>query len=144
MNKPLVQAFLQCFNRFVEVLAKGNPKKLIQHGPVESLNESVGPGGVDLGTSVLDVVERQVQFKGMVVRAAEFAAIVGQDGADLQAVFPIERQYVIVNERRGAFRILTCMQKAKRIGAVGGPAPGNCTNREVSPVGTIEAKERGA
>jgi len=55
----------------------------------------------------------------MVFRAAELPAVIRQNSAHRQAVLPVKRQHVVVQQRGGALRLLPGMQKAEGIGAVG-------------------------
>ena len=50
------------------------------------------------GPPVFYAIERQEQLEGMALRAAELAAIAGQDGSDGDVTFLIERQDLIVED----------------------------------------------
>jgi len=64
---------------------------------------------------MLNVIEGQIKFKGMIFRVAELPPVVGQNGANSEAMFFVKRQHIVVNKGGSAFGLLTGMQKAKSI-----------------------------
>jgi hypothetical protein len=72
--QPGVEVGLERLDALVEPAAHGRPEEFLQHRAVEALDEAVGLGRADLGLSVPDVVERQVELVGMALGAAELAA----------------------------------------------------------------------
>ena len=76
-------------------------------------------GRADPGSPVLDAVEVEVEFVGVLVGAAEFPAVVGEDGADRQVEMAVEGQHLVVEHGDGRLGLLGDMQEAEGIGAVG-------------------------
>ena len=62
LSNPLIDILLQLFDRFVELRAKSDLIKLLQHGLVEALTDTVGLWTSGFGLGVLDSFESQVQF----------------------------------------------------------------------------------
>lgn len=81
VDEPGIKIGLEVFRTGIEVLAQGDLEELRPDRAVEALDEAIGLGAAHLGATVLHVVERQIEFEGMGVRATELAAVVGQDGA---------------------------------------------------------------
>ena len=51
-------------------LSSLDPQKFIQDGPIQPLNEAIGPGRADLSSPVLDILYGTKQLIGMVIRSA--------------------------------------------------------------------------
>ena len=73
---------------------------------------------IDFCPAMLDVVEVQVQFVGVLRPPAELRAVVRQNRTHFQTVRRVERQHVIVHDRHRRFRLLGGVQKAERVTAV--------------------------
>ena len=56
--EPLVQVFLECFDRIIKLLPKRWPEEFIQNRAVEALHKAIGLRAVDLGGAVFDIVKR--------------------------------------------------------------------------------------
>ena len=119
MVQPFVQVFLERLDRRVEPPTERRPEELIQDRPVEPFHEPVGPRAADPRRAVLDVVQRQVQFVGVALGAAELAAVVGQDRLHLQAPTSVLRQDVVMEDQRGMLRHLRRVQVPEGVGAIG-------------------------
>jgi hypothetical protein len=106
VKQPGVEISLQGLDGVVEVLPQVDPEELVEDGAVEALDEAVGPGRADFGAAVFDAVELEVEFIGVVLGAAELAAIapleggwmIAQDGARS----PCEAQRAALVVRVGA------------------------------------------
>src|ERR1700730_14337975 len=62
LPEPAIEVGLQLFDAGVDLAAKRHHVKLIEHGPVEALDDAIGLGAFDLGAGVIDVLHRQVQL----------------------------------------------------------------------------------
>lgn len=119
VNQPLVQILLKRLYALVEVFPEGNAEEFVQDRLIEALNKAVGLRRFHFGSAVFNIIQSKVKLKGMILGPAEFPPVVGENGADDQAVLPVERQDVVVNKSGGAFRLLAGMQKPECIGTVG-------------------------
>ena len=68
---------------------------------------------------MLDAVEIQIQLVGVPLGVAELTPVVGEHGLDVQLALPIERQYVVVQDRHGGLGLLGDMQEGEGVRAVG-------------------------
>ena len=57
-----IEVGLERFDALVEVLPHLDAEELVEHGAVEALDEAVGLGRSDPGTTMLDAVEVQVEL----------------------------------------------------------------------------------
>ena len=55
--QPLIEIGLQLFDRFVELLSKRHPVKLIEHGLMKPLTDPIGLRTLSLGARVIDVFQ---------------------------------------------------------------------------------------
>lgn len=86
---------------------------------MQSLHEAVGLGTLHLGGAVLDPFQLQEELVGMPIRpAAEFAAVVGEDGLDGGAVLVEGRQDVVVEQLHGRERQLVGVEPGPGVPAV--------------------------
>ena len=82
-----VEVGLQRLDALVEVFAHLDTEELVERGAVEVLDEAVGLGRSDPGTTMLDAVEVQVELVGVPLGTAELAPVVGEDGFDRQTAY---------------------------------------------------------
>ncbi len=102
-----VDGGLKLVDVFKPGLAALDAEAFVQEGSMETFKKAVALRAPDLGGFVLDVFELQEELVRVLVWAAtEFAAIVGEDGLDGEAVLLKERQDVIVEEVDGGKRYL--------------------------------------
>ena len=76
VEEPGIEIGLQRLDGLVECLSHLHPEELVEDGAVEALDEAVGLRRADLGSSVLDAVQIEVELVGVAARPAELAAIV--------------------------------------------------------------------
>ncbi len=65
VQRPDIQILLKGVRRFIAVFTKCNAKKFIRNGAVETFSEPICSGRTDFGATMLNVIERKVQLKGM-------------------------------------------------------------------------------
>ena len=79
LSHPEIEVGLQVLDRLVELLAEGDAIKLVEHGLVEALDDAVGLRALGLGSGVVDVLDREIEFVFVaVVGSAIFGPPVGQ------------------------------------------------------------------
>src|SRR3954466_15782255 len=61
-SDPLIQVGLQLGDRAVDPLAEGHPIELVQHRPVEALDDAVGLRAFGFGAGVIPVLARQIEL----------------------------------------------------------------------------------
>ena len=66
---PEIEVGLQLLDRRVDLLAEGDAVELVEHGLVEALDDAVGLRALGLGSGVVDVLDREIEFV--------FVAVVG-------------------------------------------------------------------
>ena len=94
-----VEVGLHSLDAVVELLAPHDTEVLIEQGPVQPLDETVGLRPPDPGGAMLDLLELEEQLVGVAIGpAAGLAAIVRQHGGDLGSVRLEARQHVIVHQ----------------------------------------------
>ena len=119
VNQPVIQVLLECLHTFEEVLAEDNAEILVQYSFVEAFNEAAGFQGFSFRSTMFNIVQGKVKLERMVLRPAELAAIVGENCAHGQVMFPVERQHIIVHQCGGTFRFLAGVQGAKSVRTIG-------------------------
>ena len=55
--EPLIQIGLQLFDRFVELLSKRHPVKLIEHGLMKPLTDPIGLRTLCFGARMIDILQ---------------------------------------------------------------------------------------
>ena len=103
----------------IEGSAEDSPEERIQDGAIEPFDKAVGLRLSHLGTTMLDLVECQVQLVGMAFRPTELATIVGEYGADRDVMGFIEGQDVVVEHGCRRLGTLGGVQEAEGQGTVG-------------------------
>lgn len=94
---------LKLVDIFKPGLAALNSEAFVKESAMESFKETVALRSTNLGRFVLDVLELEEKLVWVLVwTATEFAAIVGEDGLDRNAVLLKEGQDVIVEEVDGS------------------------------------------
>jgi hypothetical protein len=78
MDEPFIQILLNHLSALIEIFPEGNVEKLIQYGPGEAFNKTIGLGRFHLRPAALNV------FRANTVQrydspSAEFPSVVGQD-----------------------------------------------------------------
>lgn len=119
VDEPGVEVILQGLDAVVEGLAHLHPEELVQHRTVEAFDEAIGARRADPGLAMLDAGQGEVEFKRVCVSTAELAAVVGEDGADLEPDALVERQHVVVHHSDRRLGLLGDMQEAEGVGAEG-------------------------
>ena len=71
---------------------------------MEALADAVGLRALGLGSGVVDVFYRQVEFVLVALTAAKFGAAVGQHPTHSDAVLVIERHYPVIEDLGGGNR----------------------------------------
>ena len=106
-DEIIVEAFLHFVNRLEPGPAALDAEVLVEQRSVEALDDAVRLRPLDPGGAVLNGLQLQEQFVGMLVgAAAEFPAIVRQDNVDL-GPFGLEAgQHVVVHQVHGRHRQL--------------------------------------
>lgn len=117
--QPRIEVSLQSFNTFVESRPKNNAEEFIQHRTVEPLNETVGLWRAHLGTTMLDLIEAQIELIGMGFGPAKLTTIVGQDGPNRQVMSLVERHYIIVDDERSRLRLFAGVEITEGIAVEG-------------------------
>ncbi len=102
VDEPSVEIGLQRPDSLSEVVAQLGPSELVEDSAVAALDEAVCARRADLGAAVFDAGEVEMELAGMVLGAAELAAIVGQHRTDRQVELAIERQHVVVSTATAA------------------------------------------
>src|SRR5512134_1347325 len=83
----------------VQLLAEGHPVELVEHGLVEALADAIGLRTLGLGSTVVDVLDREIELVLVPLRvAAVFAAAVGQHPAQRDAVLLVKRQHPVIQQ----------------------------------------------
>ena len=98
----------------VDLFPHLDPEELVQHGPVESFDESIGLRMPYTGPAVLDIVQLEVELIRMLFGTTELSAVVGQDILDTQLVFLVERQDIIMQHGNSCLSLLGNMQRKLR------------------------------
>ena len=102
LDQVSIQVLLHQVNGLIPGLAAHDAEVFVQDGPVQSLHEAVGLGALHLRGAVLDAFQLQEELVGMAIRpAAEFTAVVGQDGLDGGPVLFESRQDMVVEQLHG-------------------------------------------
>lgn len=83
VHKPDIEILLQFVQRRVQLLAERDAKELLADRLVKALDKAVGLRALDLGATVFDVIQGQMELIAMLFSATELAPIIGQDGTDL-------------------------------------------------------------
>src|SRR4029077_1442739 len=81
VDEPSIEVGLQLLNRPIDLLAEGDPVKLVQHSAMEALADAVGLRALGLGAAVIDVLDRQIELVFVTFPAAELGAAIGQHPA---------------------------------------------------------------
>ena len=68
VEEPGIEIGLQRLDGLVECLSHLHPEELVEDGAVEALDEAVGLRRADLGSSVLNAVQIEVELVGVAVR----------------------------------------------------------------------------
>ena len=96
MNQPRIEIILQSFQTFIVLFSKGNPEEFIQHCAIETLNKAIGSGCSHFGTAMVNVVQFQEHFKGMIGCAAKLRSIISQYRLNPELVFSEKWKHIIV------------------------------------------------
>lgn len=108
---PEVEIGLQVLDGGVDFLAEGDAIKLIQHGLMEALDDAVGLRALGLGSGVVDVFDREIEFVFVsVVGSAIFGPPVGQHALQGNVVLLVERDHPVVEEVGGGQRRLSVVK----------------------------------
>lgn len=93
-----VEVRLDLVRAEVRVGAALHAEALVEERGVHALDEAVGAGRADAGRTALHGEEQLVPMR--VGAATEFASVVREDGADLDAEGSVEGQHAVVAGRR--------------------------------------------
>ena len=74
---PGIKVALQLLDRLVDPLAEGDAIEFIEHSLMKALTNSIGLWASCLGTGVINVLDRQVEFVLMMLGVA--AIVVGEE-----------------------------------------------------------------
>lgn len=110
---PLVEVCLQCLDGLIEFLAECHLVKLLQNRLVEAFADCVGLRAFRLGLGVVDVVDGQVQFVGVLFGpAAVFGSAVSEDAQHASATFRLS-----CRQRLGTHPRAPPAQRRRKLGA---------------------------
>ena len=99
LGQPIIQIHLQFVQVVIELFAKCGGVKLFLDGAMEAFADTVGLRMPSLGTAVIDVLHRQVQFVLVVLTlAAIFRAAIGEHAQQRNFVLFEERQHTVVEQ----------------------------------------------
>lgn len=108
---PGVEIDLQLVDRRIDPLAEVDAIELVEHGPVEMLDDSVRLRALGLGASVIDVLDRAIEFVFAPLGiAAIFASAIGEHALERNAAVLIERDHSIVQQIGGSDRLLAVIE----------------------------------
>ena len=108
---PGIEIALQLVQRPVDLLAKRHTVKLVEHGFVEALADSIGLWAFGLGARVIHILDREVELVFVPLRiAAIFAAAIGQHAHELDVMAIEERDHAVVEEIGGGDRRLAIVE----------------------------------
>jgi hypothetical protein len=97
--EPRIKISLQGVDRLIDFLAEDGAVKLVEHGRVQPLDDSVGLRRPGLGASVVDVFDVQIQLVFMMLGvAAEFRATVRQHAQQRNVEAIEERNDAIIEQ----------------------------------------------
>lgn len=92
LDHPGVEVFLHLLHRLVPCGAASDTEVFVEQGPVEPLDEPVTLRSAHSGGPVIDSLELQEQFVGMLVRSTtELPSVVRQDRTDANSMLPRRR-----------------------------------------------------
>src|SRR6516225_640743 len=80
---------------------------------MEALADAVGLRALGLGTAVIDILDRQVEFILVALAAAELGAAVGQHSRQPDAVLVVERDHPVVDDLGRGDRCLAVVELGK-------------------------------
>lgn len=110
LSHPEVEVGLQALDRVVE-LAEGDAIEFVEHGLMETLDDAVGLRALGLGSGVVDVLDREIEFVFVsVVGSAIFGPPVGQHALEGNVVLLVERDHPVVEEVGGGQRRLSVVK----------------------------------
>jgi hypothetical protein len=90
---------LQFGQAAIELFTEGDPVELVPHRLVEALADPIGLRALGLGSAVIDVLDREIQFVLVPLRvAAVFAAAIGEHPAERDAALLEERQHPVIQQ----------------------------------------------
>lgn len=79
VSHPLIDILLQLFDRFVELRTESDLIKLLQHGLMEALTDTIGLWASGFGPGVIDSFKSQVQFIFVMLwRSAVLGTAIGE------------------------------------------------------------------
>ena len=58
LSKPRIHVGLESVKAVIDLLAKGNPRELIEDGLVKPLGDAIGLRAFDLGAGMVNVLDR--------------------------------------------------------------------------------------
>jgi hypothetical protein len=108
---PEIEVDLKVVDCGVDLLAEGYAVKLVKHGLVEAFDDAVGLRAPGLGSGVIDVLDRQIEFVFVaVVGPAIFSPAVGEHALQRNVVLVVERDHPVVEQVGGGERGLAVVE----------------------------------
>ena len=108
---PEIEVALQLLDRRVDLLAEGDLVELVEHGLVETLDNSVGLRALGLGSGMVSVLDRQIELVFVaVVGPAIFGPAIGEHALQGDAVLLVERDHPVVEQVCGGERGLAVVE----------------------------------
>src|SRR4051794_168572 len=96
---PCIEIVLQLVHRTIYSFAERDTIEFVQHGLVEALADAVGLRALGLGSRVIDVLDREIEFVFVSLGiAAILAAAVGQYARELYVMALEQRDHAVVYE----------------------------------------------
>ena len=109
--EPPIEIGLQLCDRAVKLFAEGDAVELVQHGPVEPLDDAIGLRAFGFRAGVIDVLNGKIELVFVVLGiAAIFGAAIGQHALQLDAFFVEEGDDAVVQQIGGGERRLAIVE----------------------------------
>lgn len=117
--EPSIQVLLKCVDGFIERIPERNAGELIQHDSAEPFDEAVGLRRTYLRSAVLDLIEREVEIRGMGTATSELVPLSMRDGLNRQPVVAVERENIVIAYGHGTSGHLPGMEETEGVGTIG-------------------------
>src|SRR6185312_6787094 len=88
-DEPGVEVGLQLVDGVINLLAEGDPVKLVQDSAMEAFADAIRLRALGLGAAVIDVLDREIELVFMALGAAKLGAAIGQHARQADVVLVI-------------------------------------------------------
>ena len=107
---PSIEVDLQFVDSPIDLLAKGHPVELVEHGAMKALADAIGLRALGLGAAVVDVLDCEIELIFVAFAAAKLGAPIGQHARQPDAVLVVERYHPVIEDLGGGDRGFAIIQ----------------------------------